>query len=640
MLSDTLTAGLDEASLAEFTDKLRSHVRQQSDQLSMALEATWAQIDAEKRILEHDLSGRAAAAARTRAERLTRWKAGQDMSDLPPLEGDIFAQSNMSLGLAVGNATFLGARVHDDLFGATPPFILEGAGMEDEQQAANLNRWFIDKALDPRSRFNRVASIVCDTAAAHPYALAEVRWGSYDPPFVEVDENGELIRPPSEKGLIFEAVHHRDFIFDPALPYEFNKQPFTARLKDLGREDLEDYLDREILTQAEYDSLLGEMQSTPRSLRVDKTTAVTADLSVGGWLPCIEAYFKFPIPVSVNGHTVYRQARLYALVSWQNQTVIFADMLSRVYPKGRVPVFLISQEHGEDSLFRKGMLAKAAPDSLVLDTLLNAIHFRSWLALNGPHTLKRNSIKELKDNDRPLPMIADLMLTKEGNDPNSEILTPLTASQPIEATPQFITEWIQQQSQLKTGVSGAAAGDVGSLPQSSTATGVKQVISHGAVLLKKPESCIRDGFAELLNLAALMAVKGMDETEYFRFTEPSSGAVRLESVKRPPNLDTIRFDVRLKISKVVAEERIRDGNAIMDIIGKWLGFADPTVEQQMIPAVASQLSMVGMSNPMDTLIAINNARLEAQMQMMQQQAEAAQAEQAEQASQEESKPAA
>ena len=172
---------------------------------------------------------------------------------------------------------------------------------------------------------------------------------------------------------------------------------------------------------------------------------------------------------------------------------------------------------------------------------------------------------------------------------------------PQEQNTQYLIEFVLQQIGLDAGVSPASQGDISSLPQMNTATGVKQVLAHGNVLSRRPINEMARGIAALAAKAARQIFWRMDADEAFEFLEGGRAMLRVFNPRALREKGyQFAMNIRLRMTRFREEEALAEFLKLLEVIKEYLAL-EPEIQIRMRPFFVDELKKLGLSNADDVL---------------------------------------
>ena len=150
---------------------------------------------------------------------------------------------------------------------------------------------------------------------------------------------------------------------------------------------------------------------------------------------------------------------------------------------------------------------------------------------------------------------------------------------------------------MDSGVSGAAQGDMGALPQMNTATGVKQVLGHGSILNKMSIREVQRGVEIAIEKLTKMMLNMMDPIETIVFFE---GDNEIEAIIDRDDFRQLDLDVKLTLTKFHQDEEESRLMRVMLTIERYLALP-PFAMEKTRQIYVDQLKILGIENAEDRL---------------------------------------
>jgi len=533
-----------------------------------------------------------------------------------PLDS-IFGEQNDSLNMVGGFSEYMLAKTCDDLFGSEPFFSITPEGKNDKILAELMQRhseWRFRRAdLTPRfcEAIKRsyevgegILKITNDPTTTHyerpAYILADMDgnyitqedgafFEEYTTEFVEVpasedgttpattqiDGHPEIVLPPETQWVsVFlpestthgdpvtaAVLHHRDFLVSPTAT-SLKTADFVGHLFDLS---LADAIVRWSLTKTEADSLRGE-DANPKSQErkpdegseeePDSTAITQFDDS-----NCIIQFCECYQTITIAG----KPSRILLVVATSQEQVVYADYLANITPNGELPFFAIRPFPKTNRWWGRGMFEIYELSQNFIERHLNYIAYSNRKRIHPIKGVRRNNITNLADGE-------DIVL---GPDTTLELRQDATLRDTVEflefpALHELSWEMMQlmmQFIQLRAGVTSAARGQVESLPQNTTATGINAMISQGTAIAKQPIRSIRNDFQNAARFTISLIYKRLEDEETFSFLEGENTRVLKLSAKQVRDL---AFDVSITLTRFHAKEQAEATATAIEIIDRYL----------------------------------------------------------------------
>jgi hypothetical protein len=522
----------------------------------------------------------------------------------------IFDRSNFSLSVTRGQVRYIVSKTFDEMFGSRPWMAVKPIGLNDVEKARDLQKYCEHKFNDPRANVEPAIKDACLSAWGMGYGILKTSYLRKVEEFdtvidVLLDESGEPIlgisgRPitssspnywnDKEDGYVFEddpekrafknpqfseitssdyavkyngpelaCVSYKDFIADPDsarledCDFVSHHQAWTVgELKKefgLGMIDPDKY--DQILDSAGLNKVPSVADADPFSTP-DSTGQLWGKRDNANFINVAECYFNYERPGETDEDGNVRPGdvvRMFALVALDSQEVIWADYLGNVTPQADLPFTVITCDKGRNSWTGAGFLQRFDQEQQFIDECFNQIKVRNDYAANPIVIIDRKAFQE-GETGKSFEWGPGLHKELRGNAVASEAVQVMPLPQ-MENETRSLMDTVIQMITMDSGVSGAAQGDVGALPQLNTATGVKQVLGHGSILNKMSIREVQRGVeTAIFNLTKLM-LNSMDPIETVHFFE---GENEVEAIIDRDDFNQLELDVRLTLTKFHQDE--------------------------------------------------------------------------------------
>ncbi len=571
---------------------------------------------------------------------------------------DIFLQSNLSLNICRGQVRYMSAKVADELFGSRPWLSVKDkrpTGFADYAQ-----KYFATKLEEPEAAFEESVNHATKYAFAMGVGVLKAAWKRDEALFEEVKNvaigaDGGPIRfadgtyatdempvVDREDGQYFEAdtyeehkvnpenityrqmavprndvrydgvmakhIHYRNFLH-PIHCTNLDESPFVAEKIDFTVRQLRQIYGQGLITKEQFSKVVVEALENPRNEDVRADEQREQDTPISSWIsrspgeyiPCYECYFDYlPPGLTEEQQKMAPYIKLYALVTAETNEVLYADYLANVVRHGRIPYTVLTSEKLANRLYGPGMYEKYENEADVVDGILNEFHIRNQYVVNPMIVVQRNAFEEI-DAGEKLNIGPGKTLTARGTAEISNLIHVVQLF-PQEEDTKYLAELIYQQISMDSGVNPAVQGDIGALPQMHTATGVKQVLSHGNVLSKMPTREIQRGVSEFLTLVVENQLWRMGPTEIEEFFPGEEGggdenALQLFEENRQGDL---QFSAQLMMTRFKEAEEMQAFREVAEVLAQW-DMMPPPIQEARQSYFADRLEDLGVENAIDLL---------------------------------------
>ncbi|HYF33998.1 MAG TPA: hypothetical protein VD994_01805, partial [Prosthecobacter sp.] len=128
-----------------------------------------------------------------------------------------------------------------------------------------------------------------------------------------------------------------------------------------------------------------------------------------------------------------------------------------------------------------------------------------------------------------------------------------------------------QMVQLRSGISSASQGDMSAVPEANTATGIRQLMSRAAVLLKKPIRGLRRSLGRDFSYTVKLHYSNFDREETFVWGEGQNAELVSISAEMVRNLD---IDVRMLLTQEQNQTKLEGSTKAMEVLAQYIGLPE------------------------------------------------------------------
>lgn len=295
------------------------------------------------------------------------------------------------------------------------------------------------------------------------------------------------------------------------------------------------------------------------------------DADVEQWLNCrirlIEGF------VSVDPIGDGKARRLYLVFPPQSEDwLVYGNYLANISPKAELPIKCHTWEKVPGKLYGRGFFAKYAGIQGYVDDTWNQVGYRNKMHANPvggwhPEMLDRDV------DDADLKVTPGLMLKLKGNHKLAEAIE-FAELPDLDQRSMELMQVAIQMAQLRSGITSASQGDLSSVPENNTATGIRQLMSRAAVLLKKPVRWLRRSLGRDFSYAVKLTYANFDRNEAFVWGEGEN--VELLEIT-PEQVQDLDIDVRMLLTQEQNQTKLEGSKAAMDAVAAYIAL--PEVEK-------------------------------------------------------------
>jgi hypothetical protein len=523
----------------------------------------------------------------------------------------IFSESNSTMDIVGGFADFIYAQAANDIFGARPWLSCKPVGKADSQLAADVSRYThhkfdlsnvesaylssIKRAVDLGTAFPKwIYTKTPDVHERRATVLADAKGKPV------LDEAGGYIEDPGDgtgeqmlaqfpgsqwaEQLITETtfldnnvevvdVSFRDVVFD-----------LTARDFDLRFTD--------VFTRVKISALDAVRIYGLDIAEVDKIQPMTGGLQSGSDESSEYAEHNRAEQSPDEGHRADQMLRNHAIELWEGfvymdpvgdmrkrrmfvvydrtgQRLLKADYLWNVTPKGTLPIHPLRIYKLPGRAYGVGIYQRYEHLTNDVDGFYNSLAMRAQFT--KPITGMDRSVIE-NDDEAPVEEL-DIRRPVELKTGRklSEYLQFLQMPESGGDIGSLLQQLVQI-GQMRTGLSAASQGELSSVPDNSTATGIKQLQSRAAVLLKWPINDLKRDCLPGVSYGVRLLLSNMDIGEVFAWGEGDT--VELVELT-PKRIRGLEMDVKLSMSQTQNMETLENTAQAIQTAMQYMQIPEP-----------------------------------------------------------------
>lgn len=527
----------------------------------------------------------------------------------------IFQVQNDSLNFVAGLTEFASAQAEQDLFGGSPWFAAMPVGREDPELADVIQKHLQWTLRDGRliERYSEGITQAACLGEAFTKTWYEVETDHYEQELIVLHVNGQPMMIKDEyvttdaqaakvkskgkrtwkplyldretlirHGVETTVLHFNDVAFRedaPELDLRFTNFYNLIELS-VTEAMVKFHLDREDAVR------LALAAGTSINSVHTRDRPATVDASGGHESSCQEDYgaeeeerlmntrvrlIEGFIRVDPFGDGQAR--RLYIVFPPQSEDwLVYADYLGNISPKGELPVKCHVWEKVPNKLYGRGFFAKYAAVQGKVDDLWNQVSYRNRMHSNPVGGFHPERI-ERDDDEADLTLQPGDMLRLKGEWKLADVLEFMRMPDLDNRSMELMQTGIQM-AQLRSGINAASQGDLAGVPESNTATGIRQIMSRAAVLLKKPVRQLRRSFGRDFAYAVKLFYANYDRDEAFVWGEGETAELMKLTARRIEDLD---IDVRMLLTQEQNQTKLEGAKVAVDLFGQWVQM--PEVEK-------------------------------------------------------------
>ena len=609
---------------AENLESLGKKCKQWADHLERAQETRWKQQDTYLRQARDDFS----------------WRVGKGGS--PEQPKDVFSEQNDSLNIIGGYSEFMRARTIDDILGGEPYFtLIPQVGESDKVLAETMQRhseWRIRRstlptafsdAIDaayeigegvvkisysPQTDYREELREVIVDASGKPLVTPEGDFVFADDatsessdesgaPIVTLDKSPETVIPPGAtttemfvdlttkigEPLDGRVLHHRDFLCPPNAA-TLEEAPFFAHICEKRLSEIQRIytLPKAVADQISRDST--DPKTAAKKPVEGETAFRPPSLDNSQEDPTIRVAECYLLEQTKDGPS--RQCVVLAI---DTGVILRADYLANITPNGGLPFFVVRAFPVRNRWYGRGYFETFAMAQDFIDRHLDYVALRNRYHSDPMKFIRPDCIEGL-DTEGEFLIQTGKAHYLAPNKSGKEAIELLILPDLDDRTWQLMQTMIQMVG-LRAGISSAAQGGVGTVPQSNTATGVEAIMNSGNTLSKSPIRSIKLAIQSALQYALKVIYTNFDAQEAFTYLDGEK-ATHLELSKE--QITGMDFDVLLLLSRYRQRQQRENAEAAIAALEKYITFPE-TDKESVRPFFIDVIQSLGFDNAGQTI---------------------------------------
>jgi hypothetical protein len=253
----------------------------------------------------------------------------------------------------------------------------------------------------------------------------------------------------------------------------------------------------------------------------------------------------------------------------QEDWIIWADYLANVSPQAELPIKCDVWEPVPHRLYGRGFFAKYSYLQTGSDNLWNQVNFRNEMHANPLTAIHEENMMQDEDGGQVVIGPGKTIKPKAGKRLGDCIEFGQLPDADTRSMELFQTG--MQLAQLRSGITSASQGDLSSVPESNTATGIKSLISRAAVLLKKPVRRLRRSKGRGFSYAVKLLYSNFDREEAFAWGEGHNK----ELVKiTPEHVRDLDIDVVMLLTQEQNQNKLEGAKAMIQMEQTYAGLPE------------------------------------------------------------------
>lgn len=505
---------------------------------------------------------------------------------------DVLSCSNNTLGMSAGFWDYFTAQCRNDIFGTSPWLSATPEGRADAALAELISRhsqWKLNQ-----SNIEKVCKDAIGVAGYSGTAFVKTRWRRDTESFKKTvvalfpkdgtepiisPKTGDIIRNESEAeelGLDGDAVRwdktwikeqatvydnvtsclvgYRDIFFDANAP-EFDLYETDVFVR--FRMGILDVINTYGIDRDQWDHLRGALPECDEDSGLKRINS--GELEDNQIVSLVEGFVRCDLfetgkPISV--HVIFSPS-LRILFS--------VDYLHNVTPGGMLPVFPVRIHKTAGKILGVGFFEKYENANDVVDRQYNVAtqineESSSVISAYQPEALADKS--EAKNFVMNPKQPVKLGPGKTISDFIGFTSIPNTNSQSVELLNQML-----QMNQMRSGITSAAQGELKGVPSNKTATGVRDLQSRGAILLKSQIDEVTDDIRRLVEFAVIHIYENQNANETFVWGE---GEARELQTLQAEAVQGVKMNVTLTMAQSQNMYKLQNAQQAIATFMQWI----------------------------------------------------------------------
>lgn len=545
---------------------------------------------------------------------------------------DIFSSQNESLGVTASFCDFHFAQVKDDIFGTRPWLAATPEGKSDADLADTLTKfaqWKINQSnvepalidalkvstwggtafvkatyLKEVETFEKAAMCAVWTdVGAEPGEKIKGLSGGYVTTVEELEAMGVSAEQMEWKqafiedtrtvyaNVVNDYIDYRDIAFETTAP-ELNLLRTDVFLK--FRMGLLDLMDRYKIDPVHAPQLMAILGAPGVAKDHRDETDPGQDIHperqgnpiitlIEGFVRCAPMAGKKPICI----HAIFAP----------DLNVLFSvDYLANVTPGGILPVFPVRINRKPSRIFGMGYYEKYEKPNNAIDRQYNLITYRNRYNAHVYTAVQPSALADEGEGQNEVSLDPQKPFNlAEGK--TIDDLIQFKAAPDTNGRAEMLLNSQLQMVQMRSGITSAAQGELKGVPNSNTATGVKDLQSRGATIVKSPVSEQTEDIRAIVEYDVLLLCANQDANETFSWGEGREAVLLEIDAEKVLGL---KANVALTLTQSQNMKKLESAQTAISIVMQWIQV--PEVEKAAVRyAFVQALSAVGFHNAEDII---------------------------------------
>ena len=277
----------------------------------------------------------------------------------------------------------------------------------------------------------------------------------------------------------------------------------------------------------------------------------------------LEAYFSF------DARGDGRPCRVFLMMAYDIEVPIFWDYIANITPEGRYPFEAVVMNKEPYRWYGKSWFQKYEKFQHLIDKLMNQILYRNDLAANPVKFRRKEAVVQWQD-DQPFEIGPDKVFDLNDWYTAADALQTATIPKLDEQT-KFLLDMVIANWRTRSGISAVAQGTFGGLPSERTATGITQIVSSGATLIKPQVMEVKRGLEAVLRQVVEYQYACQEGDETFTYLD---GNARVQGTLSRESVRDLEFDLELTLTRSKQMKSLDAAKMAVDFFGKFLAVPD------------------------------------------------------------------
>ena len=289
-------------------------------------------------------------------------------------------------------------------------------------------------------------------------------------------------------------------------------------------------------------------------------------------------------------------SRIHVIFSADMHYLFKADFLANVTPGALLPVFPVRINKIPNRIFGRGYFQKYEHFNTAVDRHHNKTTFRNNYAQHIYTAVQPSALKDggegfdVMNLDPRNPY--ELAPEKTIDDFISFKQMPDSNDRSVELMNQLL-----QMAQMISGITSAAQGELKGVPSATTATGVKDLQTRGATIVKAPIDEQKNDIQKAVEFGVHVLYANHDTDETFTWSDGRNSELMTISAN---DVEELRANVTLTMSQSQNTRKIESAQVAVGLIASYLQL--PEIDKVSVKPVFEQaLSALGFHNATDVL---------------------------------------